>query len=286
MLHDVFISYTQPDRNVAFFIHDLLQENKLTSWIAPSQSNGIKKGLFFESQVVNAIINSKVFVLIYSDYCNRSNDIIREIRHRNNGHKTIILRLDKSGFCTDLSYYLKNIQYIVVTRNGLRQAANILLQDVMMLTGRYTEPENGTTDGLLLRKGIELVEAKRYEEAIKVLEQHSGTVTDSCETMFYLSLALIGGKKIRKLDRLLIRRLENILLPEIFNNENTGFINVLLAIIKQAYYMENGFTVPEPGIEQLISGIALSAEKTKELLIHLNKSESKIWQQVLIKDKM
>lgn len=36
MLHDVFISYTQSDRNVVPSIHDLFRVNQLKSWMALS----------------------------------------------------------------------------------------------------------------------------------------------------------------------------------------------------------------------------------------------------------
>ena len=57
MQHDVFISYTQPDRNMALRIHELFQAQGLTSWIAVSKSNGIAVGQGFEGEIVAAALH-------------------------------------------------------------------------------------------------------------------------------------------------------------------------------------------------------------------------------------
>ena len=62
MDNEVFISYTQPEKNVAYAIHDLLQKNGIKSWIDKS-ANGIASGRYFGEQIVSAIKNCKLFIL-------------------------------------------------------------------------------------------------------------------------------------------------------------------------------------------------------------------------------
>lgn len=281
MEQDIFISYTQPDRDVACYMHDMFQNNKLISWMALSRSHGITTGKPFESQVVEAIRSSKVFVLIYSEYCNRSADVIQEIRHRNKLHPTIIVRLDHSVFRADLSYYLTGIQYIEAAHDNLRPAADTLLRHVRKLLFNPTDGSNDSTDQLLFKEGLELFKARRYQEASQKLQRHLIIAPRSYDTMFYLSLATIGGRKIRKMDGLQIRKLEDILSPAASDSKSAGFIKVLLTIIRQDYYLGNGFRMPAPGIGQLANDMPLPADKINDLLNHLNQPESGIWQQLL-----
>ena len=77
MPNDVFISYCQPDKPEAQYIHDLLQANGIASWIAVSKSNGIRSGNGYDGQIVKAIEGSRVFLLVYSRYVNESMEVSR-----------------------------------------------------------------------------------------------------------------------------------------------------------------------------------------------------------------
>lgn len=271
-MNDVFISYTQPDRNEACRIHDMFLANHLVSWVAPSQHTGIRTGIAYESQIVQAIKNSKVFVLVYSKHCNKSDDIIQEIRHRNKNHATIIFRLDDSAFRDDLSYHLRGIQYIDAIRNNLYDAINRLLLDVRKCINAYKCVEGGSTDQLLFLNGIQLIGERKYGEAAAIFLQHLQILPDSNETRFYLCLAMISGRQTKKIDGVVVRKMEATLLPAttLRNEKGAGCINVLLAVIKYGYYVCNGLRVPEPPIEQLITGVKLASKETNALSTHLS----------------
>lgn len=281
MSHDVFLSYTQPDRNLAFRVHELLQAQGLVSWIAVSRSNGVAAGRGFEEEIVAAIRASKVFVLVYSDYCNQSEHILAEVRLRWPRQPTVILRLDHSPFQKGLAYYLTGLQHIAVSRDDTREALRRL---VMAVTGYVRGHEaggggGGSTDGLLFSAGMHLLRQKKYGEAAKTLRQHTEIAVDDAPSHFYWALAVIGGRKTRHLDGLVVKRL--LLALEPFQGDREApFIRMLLAILKQGYFALNGFKVPPPAVGELLRDVRLDGEKGAALLMHLDEPENDVWRQV------
>jgi hypothetical protein len=275
-MNDVFISYTQPDRNEAFFIHDKLQANNLVSWIAVSKNNGIPTGHRFEGEIVKAITASKVFVLIYSQYCNESEEIIKEIRHRTKKQPTLIVRFDNSTFNEELSYHLKGLQHIVANRNNPNETANQVLLAVRAFIQQHRPSNTGSTDQLLFSNGLRLFGQRIYAEAERPLKQYLAIEPNNPEVRFYLALAIIGGRKTRKLDQRTTEELERILMPAL--GTEGGYINVLLAIIKEGYYASNGFRVTAPTIDELFDNLSsIDAAKAGDILTHIQEPENRIW---------
>ncbi|HEY4287999.1 MAG TPA: toll/interleukin-1 receptor domain-containing protein [Puia sp.] len=279
MLYDVFISYTQPNKNEAFFLHDMLQANDLNSWIDRSKSSGIAVTRPFEGEIVRAIVNSRVFLLVYSEFCNGSTEIIKEVRHRPSGQHTLILRLDHSGFGDDLSWYLKGLQYIDASHKDFRALFPVVLQQIRQLMTPDPATRNGvTTDYLLFEKGLQLFDRKIYPQAVAAFQQHLDIAPTDSLTRFYLVLSLIGGTKTRKLHGRTIAQLEQLLLPVLDSPEDgEGYIAVLLAIIRHGYYEYNGFLVPSPPVDQLMAGSSLGSEKLEILRTHLYEPENEVW---------
>lgn len=269
---DIFISYTQPDRETAFRAHDLFQANALVSWIAVSSSNGIPVGANFEGEIVRAIKASRTYVLIYSDYCNRSENILRELRHRVEGQPLILFLLDDASFADDISWYLKGSQHIDARRN-LPQALNHLLTTVRRCGSNSVSRDNVSTDQLLLDTGLRLLQQKNYVQAATRLQQYLDIAPDNPVAGFYLALALIAGRPTRKLDGLLVRQLEGVLV------ESTGAAGVLLAVLKEGYYAGNGFRMPPPSPSELLKNTTIPGEAAAALALHLNEPpDNQVWQ--------
>lgn len=278
MNHDIFISYTQPNRNEAFAIHDMFQVNKLKSWIAHSKDAGIPAGEYFEEPIVKAISHCKIFVLVYSDFANKSEHIINEIRHRTKGQKIIIIRLDDSVYHYKLSYYLKGSQYIDGRRdNWLNTLLNQVKKDVNVSGAEKYE----STDKFLLSAGLEYLEKKLYQQATKQLNQYMSIEPADSFVRFALALSIIGGRKCRKLDGLEVKNLEKILLP-VLNIKENDYIRLLLAIIKCGYYESNGLIETAPFIDELLNEITIETikdEKAKMILSHLQDPENSVWEE-------
>jgi hypothetical protein len=274
MLHDVFISYTQPDRETAFRTHDLFEASGLRSWIAVSPSHGISQGADYEGEIVRAIKASSVYVLIWSQYGNRSENILRELRQYVKGRPIIPFLLDYTAPSENISLYIEGKQHIDGRRN-LSQALNELLIAVRRYSITPGAENDTPTDKLLLNAGLELLRQRNYTQAATRLRQYYDIAPSDPDAAFYLTLALIARTPTKKLDGLVVKRLEGILPP------TNGAARLLLAILKAGYYTCNGFRVPAPSPEQLLTDVTIDGDAAAALLEHLDETrDNLVWRHV------
>jgi len=94
MDHQVFISYANDkgghtnDYQVAEKIHMALQAKNIRCWLAPKR---IQPGDTWFNEIIDAIEQSKVVVLVFSFNGNQSNWVKREINHALDKNKAIIV---------------------------------------------------------------------------------------------------------------------------------------------------------------------------------------------------
>ena len=69
MEHDIFISYSSKDRDTAFSICNMLENNNLLCWIAPRNVTG---GKSYAREIIEAINKSTVVLFIFSDNSNKT----------------------------------------------------------------------------------------------------------------------------------------------------------------------------------------------------------------------
>jgi hypothetical protein len=277
MDNDIFISYAQPNRKEAFAIHDKFQADKLKSWIAPSEDHGIPVGKYFGGSIVEAIKSSKIFVLVYSKYSNESVHVIKEVIQAEKGRKIIIvLRLDNSEYSNDLSYNLEGKQNLDGFGNNWSDTLNILHKKVKKNLYSSEPGKYESTDKFLLSNGLKLLENKMYIQAEKELKQYMSIEPNDGFVRFAVALSIIKERQTKKLDGLLVRDLEGMLLPFINKREN-GYIRFLLAFIKYGYYTLNGMKQTSPTTAELIYGAVLGKEKAAMILLHLDEPENSEW---------
>jgi len=77
MAHDVFVSYSQPDKSIADAVAARLEQDGIRCWIAP---RNITPGTSWGDAIVDAIGGSRVMVLVLSESSNRSRQVIREVQ--------------------------------------------------------------------------------------------------------------------------------------------------------------------------------------------------------------
>jgi hypothetical protein len=276
MTNDIFISYTQPDKVVAFKIHDLLQANGLRSWIDKSENYGLKSGNYFGGQLVKAIQDSKLFVLVYSSNTNSSPDVIKELSIANDKQKHVF-KLDNSPYTDkDLAYCLAVVQHIDATGINRDGAYFILLNNLKFALTDFKPSKKLTTDKILLNNGLKFLKQKDYANAEAVLSQYNSIAFEDLDAKFYLAISIAGGKKPKKLDGLIVRKIELLLMPCIDQSEY-GHINVLLAYIRFGYYELNGFIEPQPDADTLLQNIQPEFEKLNEILFHFNDPDNEVW---------
>ena len=76
MAHDVFISYSHKDKAVADAICARLEQDGCRCWYAPRD---IEPGAVWAASIIEAIQSTKVMVMIFTDFSNASNQVLREI---------------------------------------------------------------------------------------------------------------------------------------------------------------------------------------------------------------
>jgi TIR domain len=275
MSNDIFISYTQPDKDVAFTIHDLLQSNGLRSWIDTSANYGVISGNYFGDQIVRAIKECKLFVLVYSNYSNVSTEIIKEISNAGNKEKHVF-KLDNSNYSDKLAYFLTGLHYIDATGENLKAAYLILLNNLKLALTNFGQRTQLSTDKILLNNGLKFLKQKQYENAEAILAQYDSIAYNDIDAKFYLAISIGRGKKPRKLDGLIVRRIESLLNPYI-GQSGYGHINVLLAFIRFGYYTMNGYIEPQPDTSKLLQNVRSDIEKLNEILFHFDDPDNEVW---------
>ena len=76
MARDIFVSYSQPDRDCAFELTDHLEASGLTVWIAPRD---VSPAAEWAAEIIDAISAARAMVLVFSASSNSSPQVRREV---------------------------------------------------------------------------------------------------------------------------------------------------------------------------------------------------------------
>lgn len=110
MAHDVFISYSQKNKNTADAVCNALENNDIRCWIAPRD---ILPGKEWGEAIVTAISEAKVMVLIFSSASNESQQVLREVeRAVNKNVKIIPFRIEDIVPTKSMEYFLYSTHWL------------------------------------------------------------------------------------------------------------------------------------------------------------------------------
>ena len=108
--HDVFISYSTKNSELANKICYLLEQNKLKCWIAP---RNIPSGTNYIEAITEGIKSTKIVVLVYSSYSQASKYVNNEINMAFSNNKPILsFNIDNSLPSEEMEYNLKVSQWL------------------------------------------------------------------------------------------------------------------------------------------------------------------------------
>jgi len=134
MQPDVFISYSSIDKSAADTICSTLEQNSIHCWIAPRD---ITPGVPFAEAIIDAIKESKVFILVYSANSNHSSQVIKEVdRAVHHGLAIITLRLEDVPISKQLEYYISDVHWLDALTPPLKQHIDQLPGVVKMLLSK------------------------------------------------------------------------------------------------------------------------------------------------------
>jgi hypothetical protein len=110
MAHDVFISYSSKDRNVADAICSALENQKIRCWIA---HRDVTPGKEWGEEIVQAISSSKVMVLVFSSAADRSQQVLREVERAVNKKVVIVpFRIENVVPTKSMEYFLYSTHWL------------------------------------------------------------------------------------------------------------------------------------------------------------------------------
>ena len=110
MKYDVFISYSSHDQKVVEGLCAYLEQHKIRCFVA---YRDIPRGVVWARAIVEALDESRMMVVVFSDHFNNSDQVDREIELASEDHKPILtFRITDDAFKGAKKYYLKNINWI------------------------------------------------------------------------------------------------------------------------------------------------------------------------------
>lgn len=110
MKFDVFISYSSHDQKVVEGLCAYLEQRKIRCFVA---YRDIPRGVVWARAIVEALDESRMMVVVFSEHFNNSDQVDREIELASEDKKPILtFRVTDDAFKGAKKYYLKNINWI------------------------------------------------------------------------------------------------------------------------------------------------------------------------------
>jgi TolB-like protein/Flp pilus assembly protein TadD len=125
---NVFISYASQDSAVANSMVETLEKHGVTCWIAPRD---VVPGSLYADEIVGAINDTKVVVLVLSQHSIASPHVGKEIeRASSKRHRIIAFYIDAVPLTRGFEYFLSESQWIDVGAGGMEGAETKLMEAV------------------------------------------------------------------------------------------------------------------------------------------------------------
>lgn len=110
MKHDVFVSYSQPDRDCAFEITARLEAHGIPVWIAPRD---VSPAADWPAEIIDAITSARVMVLVFSGASNDSPQVSREVERAVHKQLRILpFRIEEVLPSKTLEYFLSGKHWL------------------------------------------------------------------------------------------------------------------------------------------------------------------------------
>ena len=110
MKYDVFISYSSHDQKIVEGLCAYLEQHKIRCFVA---YRDIPRGVVWARAIVDALDESRMMVVVFSENFNNSEQVDREIEIASEDKKPILtFRISDDAFKGAKKYYLKNLNWI------------------------------------------------------------------------------------------------------------------------------------------------------------------------------
>jgi len=130
MKHDVFISHSSKDFELANAICEHLELNKVNVWIAPRD---LVPGNSYPSEIINGIKDSSIVLLIFSEKSFNSLPVRKEIERAASLNKTIInFRIENVQLDDEWEYLISNVHWMNATGKDAKKHFAEMLSSIKM----------------------------------------------------------------------------------------------------------------------------------------------------------
>ena len=137
MAHDLFISHSAQNREVADAVCTALEKAGIRCWVAPRD---VRPGRTFPGEITRAIQQSKVMLLIFSSHSNNSEQVLREVQLATDARLPIVrFRIEDVALTDDLRYFLSSPHWLDALTPPLSNHIARLEVAIKELLGSSTE---------------------------------------------------------------------------------------------------------------------------------------------------
>ena len=128
MAHDVFISYSNRDSQIANALCHMLEEDKIKCWIAPRDIN---LGDVWADAIAAAIPKAKVLIILLSINSNSSKQVLREIELAVHNNVVVLpVRIEDIMPTGGMSYYLSTTHWIDVIDESIENKISTIISRI------------------------------------------------------------------------------------------------------------------------------------------------------------
>ncbi len=137
MQHDVFISYSSRDREIANAVCATIEAWEMRCWIAPRD---VVPGTHYGEALAEAIRTSQIMVLVFSASSNESPQVTREVERAVSANIAIIpFRIEAVRPAGSLEYFLSSPHWLDAMTPPLEKHLQTLARSVRVLLSRAAE---------------------------------------------------------------------------------------------------------------------------------------------------
>jgi hypothetical protein len=131
--HEVFVSHSSKDRNVAVAICHTLEEQGIRCWMAPRD---ITPGMAWDEAIIDAIEGCQVMVLVLSGHSNSSGQVTKEVRNAVEAGKTVLpFRTEEIALSKALRYHISAAHWLDAITPPLEEHIHRLAETIHSLIG-------------------------------------------------------------------------------------------------------------------------------------------------------
>lgn len=156
MKYDVFISYSSHDQKVVEGLCAYLEQYKIRCFVA---YRDIPRGVVWARAIVDALDESRMMVVVFSENFNNSDQVDREIELASEDKKPILtFRISNDVFKGAKKYYLKNINWIDAFPEPDKVFRNVAENVATLLGIKLSTPSSQSTQSIpsVPKRSVEL----------------------------------------------------------------------------------------------------------------------------------